>query len=94
VGNVDGVQPPKAALVIDVTAGVPLVVTLKLPAVPVVKVVLAPLVIDGGPLMVRTNVWVAGVPTPFEAFKHKVSIPELVAGAAAVMAMVAVVPEA
>jgi hypothetical protein len=92
-GNVVGTHVPKAALVMEVTAGVPLVVTVKLLAVPVVKVVLAPLVIDGGPLMVRTNVWVAGVPTPFEAFRHKVSIPELEAGAAAVMAMVAVVPE-
>jgi hypothetical protein len=71
-GNIDGTHVPKAALVIDVTAGVPLVVTLKLPAVPMVKVVLAPLVMVGGPLMVRVKAWVAGVPTPLEAFRHRV----------------------
>jgi hypothetical protein len=46
------VQPPPLALVIEVTAGVPEVVTVKEPAVPCVKVVLVALVIDGARLTV------------------------------------------
>ena len=43
--------------------GAPVAVTVKLPAVPTVKVVLVALVIAGAWLTVRVKGWLAGVPT-------------------------------
>ena len=50
-----------------VGVGVPVTVTLKLPAVPIVNVVLAALVMAGAWLTVSVKLWVAGVPTPLLA---------------------------
>ena len=50
--------------------GVPVVVTVKLPAVPTLNVVLLALVIAGAcvaALTVNVKLWVAGVPTPLLA---------------------------
>ena len=47
--------------------GVPVVVTVKLPAVPTVNVVLLALVIAGAWFTVRVKLWLAGVPTPLLA---------------------------
>jgi hypothetical protein len=47
--------------------GVPVVVTVKLPAVPTVKVVLFALVIAGAWFTVSVKLWVAAVPTPLLA---------------------------
>jgi hypothetical protein len=47
--------------------GVPVAVTVKLPAVPTVNVVLFPLVIAGAWFTVSVNAWVAGEPTPLLA---------------------------
>jgi hypothetical protein len=48
-------------------AGLPEVVTLKLPGVPVVNVVLFALVRAGAWFTVSVNVWLTGVPTPLLA---------------------------
>ena len=50
-----------------VGVGEPVVVTVKVPAVPTVKVVLLALVIASGGFTVRVKVWVAAVPTPLLA---------------------------
>ena len=47
--------------------GVPLVVTVKLPAVPVVNAVLLALVIAGAWFTLRVKLWLAGLPTPLLA---------------------------
>jgi hypothetical protein len=47
--------------------GVPVVITVKEPGVPTVKVAALLLVMAGAVPMVRVNDWVAAVPTPFEA---------------------------
>ena len=49
-----------------------MVVTVKVPAVPTVKVALAALVIAGAWLTVRVKVWVAALPTPLWAVMVKV----------------------
>jgi hypothetical protein len=48
-------------------AGVPVVVTEKVPAEPVVNVVLFALVMAGAWFTVSVNVWLTGVPTPLLA---------------------------
>ena len=54
-------------------AGKPAAVTVKLLVkLPIVKLVLSGLVMDGGSLMVRLKVWVAAVPTLFTASSTKV----------------------
>ena len=50
-----------------VGAGVPVAVTLKLLALPSVKVALSPEVINGGPSTVRVKDWVASGLTPLDA---------------------------
>ena len=47
--------------------GDPVVVTVKLPAVPTVNVVLPPLVIAGAWVTVNEKLWLAGEPTPLLA---------------------------
>ena len=47
--------------------GVPVVVTVKLPAVPTVNVVLLALVIAGAWFTVKVKLWLAGLPTPLLA---------------------------
>ena len=47
--------------------GVPVVVTVKLPAAPTVNVVLVALVIAAAWFTVSVKVWLAGVPTPLLA---------------------------
>jgi hypothetical protein len=54
------------------SVGVPVVVTVKEPTVPAVKVVDPLLLNAGAALMVRVNDWVAGVPAPFVAVISKV----------------------
>jgi hypothetical protein len=88
LGGVDGVQPLKAAFVMELTAGVPLVVTVNVPADPAVNVVALALVIAGGPSTVRVNICVAAGDTPLEALRHSVEVPEV--PAAGVPPMVAV----
>jgi hypothetical protein len=65
------VTPPGSAPVsVKVGVGVPVAVTVKLPAVPTVNVVLLALVIAGGVCTLPTisvKVWLAGVPTPLLA---------------------------
>ena len=62
---------PVGSVPVSLSAGVgkPVVVTVKLPAVPTVKVVLLALVMAGAWLTVRVKVWVASLPTPLEAVK-------------------------
>lgn len=82
------VHPVKLVFVND-GFGAPVVVTVKLPAVPVVKVVEVALVIAGAtPEIARVNFWVAFGVSPFAALMQIV-IP-LVIGEAVVLAIVAV----
>ena len=73
---------------VSVGAGYPVVVTVKLKAVPTVALVLAALVMAGAWLTVKTKDWVAGCPIPFEAVIVRLYTPVL--PAAGVPAMVAV----
>ena len=59
-------------LSLSVGVGKPVVVTVKLPAAPTVKVVLLALVMAGAWLTVRVKVWVASLPTPLLAVKVRV----------------------
>jgi hypothetical protein len=52
---------------VNVGAGKPVAVTVKLPSEPTVNVVAAALVIAGASLTVSVNDWVASLPTPFDA---------------------------
>jgi hypothetical protein len=56
----------------EFTAGVPLVVTVKLAAFPTVKVALLALVMDGGPSTVKVKDCVAAGDTPLVAMRHSV----------------------
>jgi hypothetical protein len=59
-------------------AGVPVVVTVKLPVVPTVNVVLLALLIAGFAgawFTVRVKVWLAGVPTPLLAVRMRAYVP-------------------
>jgi hypothetical protein len=62
---------------VNVGVGDPVVVTVKLPAVPTVKVVLFPLVIAGAWFTVNVKVCVAALPTPLLAVSVSVYIPPL-----------------
>ena len=66
-GN-DDVQPLKPLDRVGV--GEPVAVTVKVPALPTVKVVELALVIAGAWFTVRVKVWVAGLPTPLLAWGH------------------------
>jgi hypothetical protein len=54
---------------LKVAAGEPLKVTVKLPALPTVKVALLALVIAGAESMASMTLWLACWPTPFVAVK-------------------------
>jgi hypothetical protein len=55
----------RVPVTLKVGAGVPVAVTVKVPAVPTVNVVVPALVIVGGWLTVNVKLWVAFAPTPF-----------------------------
>src|SRR5271157_611600 len=70
------VTPPgKLPVSLRLACGKAVVVTVKLPAAPTMKVVLLALVMAGAWLTVRVKVWVAGLPTPLEAVKCREYVP-------------------
>jgi hypothetical protein len=72
----DGLQPENAVLE-NVAAGVPVAVTVKLPAVPTVKLVELALVITGAWSTVRVKLCVPG-PTELVALMQAVKVPPVV----------------
>src|SRR5208337_3558153 len=65
----------KVPVSLRLACGKAVVVTVKLPAAPTMKVVLLALVMAGAWLTVRVKVWVAGLPTPLEAVKCREYVP-------------------
>jgi hypothetical protein len=65
--GVNVTPPGKTPDSVSVGAGIPVVVTLKLPGFPTTNVVLNALVMAGAELIVRLNDCVAAVPTPLVA---------------------------
>src|SRR5215472_4438532 len=62
---------------LNVGVGLPVAVTVNVPAVPTVNVVLLALVITGAVFTVSVKAWAAGVPTPLVAVKVMLYVPRL-----------------
>ena len=89
VGSVAVFVHPAKFVFVKVAVGAPVVVTVKLPAVPVVKVVeVALLIVGATPEIVNVNFWVALGVSPLAALMQKMML--LVIGDAVVLAIVAV----
>src|SRR5258706_524 len=64
----------KVPVWLNVAAGNPVAVTVKLPAIASVKVVLLTLVMAGGWLTVRVKLWLSSEPTPLPAVTVKLNV--------------------